>query len=79
MDGPYIEFNGKNAKTNFEKDFFKLLNNKVFGKSMENVEIRIDVRLTCDESCNGSRGLGISAHIIFTPTLDKPALVGQPH
>ena len=48
----YINFNTekrKNADNNFDKDFFKLMINSVYGKTMENLQKRINVRLVNNE------------------------------
>ena len=89
----YIDYNTqkrKNAKNSFEKDFFKLMNNSVFGKTMENLRKRVDIRLVTDEkkllkltskptyvSCKIFNENLVAVHKIKeTLTLNRPSYVG---
>ena len=90
----YIDFNTQkrtNAKNSFEKDFFKLMNNSVFGKTMENLRKRVDVRLVTGKekllklaskptyvSCKIFNENLVAVHKIKeTLTLNRPAYVGM--
>ena len=90
----YIDFNTQkrtNAKNSFEKDFFKLMNNSVFGKTMENIRKRVDVRLVTSKeklSKLASKPTYVSSKILNenlvavhkikeTLTLNRPAFLGM--
>ena len=90
----YIDFNTKKragAKNSFEKDFFKLMNNSVFGKTMENLRKRQDIKLVTDKedllrlaskpsfiSCKIFNEDLVAIHKTKTTlTLNRPAYVGM--
>jgi hypothetical protein len=87
----YIDLNTnlrKKASNDFEKDFFKLMNNSVFGKTMENVRNRINFRLVSTEE-EAWRVKNLNRFTIFDESLvgvhiqkksiqlNKPVYLGQ--
>ena len=79
------------ARNEFEKDFFKLMNNSVFGKTMENIRNRVDIKLVTDKikakklaakpnfkHCNILNENLIAIHMKKTSlTFDKPVYLGM--
>ena len=79
------------AKNEFEKGFFKLMNNSVFSKTMENIRNRVDIKLVSDKSkaeklsakpnfkhCNIFNENLIAIHMKKTKLVfDKPVYLGM--
>ena len=68
----YIDFNTqlRMAATNdFEKDFFKLMNNSVFGKTMENIRKHINIGLVTTEEKY--------LHTVMKPNFKSGVLFGK--
>ena len=79
------------ARNEFEKDFFKLMNNSVFGKTMENIRNRSVIKLVTDKikaeklaakpnfkHCNIFNENLIAIHMKTTSlTFDKPVYLGM--
>lgn len=48
----HIDYNTSkraNSKSSFKKDFFKVMNNSVFDKTMENMRKRVNITFVIDE------------------------------
>lgn len=66
----YIHLNTEfrtNAKSTFEKDFYKLMNNSVYGKTMENIRKRVGIKIVRTNGTENER----LRKIIATPNFNR--------
>ena len=90
----YIDFNAKvrtAAKNDFEKDFYKLMNNSVFGKTMENIRKHKNIKLKTNQEAylkvvmkpNFKSGILFGENLIgcemgkIKVVMNKPVYLGQ--
>ena len=90
----YIDFNTRlrtAVKNDFEKDFYKLMNNSVFGKTMENIRKHRNIKLVNNEEeylkilmkCNFKSGTLLGPDLMgcemgkVRVVMNKPVYLGQ--
>ena len=87
---PYIDFNTQlrtKAKNDFEKDFLKLMNNAVCGKTMENIRKHRDIKLVTNKKAylknvmkpNFKSGVLFGENLMgrIKVVMNKPVYLGQ--
>lgn len=79
---PYISLNTslrQNAKSDFERDFFKKQNNSIFGKTIENKRKQVDVRLVqvWQDSSNITNKLKGAEKYISAPNFKDLAIFSE--
>ena len=75
---PYIRMNTefrKKSRSAFEKDFYKLMNNSVFGKTMENLRKRVDIKVV--RTCGNPKEKEQIRKIIAKPNYDRAVIFSE--